>query len=91
LRAGFSASIDHTVLIWDARTGQELRVLDHPDAVNNVAFNPDSQSVATLDFDGTIRIWDACNACQNAKPLLATAEKSVTRQLTQYERHAFLR
>jgi WD40 repeat protein/DNA-binding SARP family transcriptional activator len=85
-----TASIDHTVLIWDARTGQELRVLDHPDAVNNVAFSPDSQSVATLDFDGTIRIWDACNACQNANALLATAEKRVTRQLTQYERHAFL-
>lgn len=86
-----TASIDHTVLIWDAQTGQELRVLDHPDAVNNVAFNPDSQSVATLDFDGTIRIWDACTDCQNAKALLATAEKRVTRQLTQYERHAFLR
>ena len=86
-----TASIDHTVLIWDARTGQELRVLDHPDAANNVAFSPDSQSVATLDFDGTIRMWDACHACQNAKALLAAAEKRVTRQLTQYERHAFLR
>jgi WD40 repeat protein/DNA-binding SARP family transcriptional activator len=86
-----TASIDDTARIWDARTGRALRVLDHPDAVNNVAFSPDSQSVATLDFDGTIRVWDACTACQNAKALLATAEKRVTRQLTRYERHAFLR
>jgi WD40 repeat protein len=86
-----TASIDDTARIWDARTGQELRVLDHPDAVNNVAFSPDSQSVATLDFHGTIRVWDACTACQNAKALLALAEKRVTRQLTRDERHAFLR
>jgi len=47
--------------------------------------------VATLDFDGTIRIWDACTACQNASALLAIADKRVTRQLTPYERQTFLR
>jgi len=86
-----TASIDGTARIWDARTGQELRELDHPDAVNNVAFSPDGKSVATLDFDGSIRIWDACAACQNAGALLAIAEKRVTRQLTPYERQTFLR
>ena len=86
-----TASIDGTARIWDARTGQELRELDHPDAVNNVAFSPDGKSVATFDFDGTIRIWDACAACQNAGALLAIAEKRVTRQLTPYERQTFLR
>jgi WD40 repeat protein len=86
-----TASIDGTSRIWDAHTGQELRELDHPDAVNNVAFSPDGKSVATLDFDGIIRIWDACSACQNARALLAIAEKRVTRQLTAYERRTFLR
>ena len=66
-------------------------MLDHPDAVNNVAFTPDGKSVATLDFDGTIRIWDACTDCENPTALLALAKQRVTRQLTPYERHAFLR
>jgi WD40 repeat protein len=85
-----TASIDQTVRIWDAHTGQQLRVLDHPDAVNNVAFSPDGQSLATLDFDGTIRIWDACADCQNPTALLALAKQRVTRQLTPAERHEFL-
>ena len=86
-----TAGIDDTVRIWDARTGQELRELDHPDAVNNVAFSPDGKSLATFDFDGTIRIWDACTACQNAGALLAIADKRITRKLTPYERQTFLR
>jgi WD40 repeat protein/DNA-binding SARP family transcriptional activator len=85
-----TASIDHTVRIWDARTGQQLRVLDHPGAVNNVAFTPDGKSVATLDFDGTIRIWDACTDCENASALLALAQQRVTRRLTAAERRTFL-
>jgi WD40 repeat protein/DNA-binding SARP family transcriptional activator len=85
-----TASIDHTVRIWDAHTGQQLRVLDHPDAVNNVAFTPDGKSVATLDFDGTIRVWDACTDCENASALLALANQRVTRQLTPAERRTFL-
>jgi WD40 repeat protein/DNA-binding SARP family transcriptional activator len=85
-----TASIDHTVRIWDAHTGQQLRVLDHPDAVNNVAFTPDGKSVTTLDFDGTIRIWDACTDCENASALLALAKQRVTRPLTAAERRTFL-
>jgi WD40 repeat protein len=85
-----TASIDGTARIWDAHTGQQLRVLDHPDAVNNVAFSTDGKSVATLDFDGTIRIWDACTDCQNPTALLALAKQRVTRQLTPAERRTFL-
>jgi WD40 repeat protein len=85
-----TASIDHSVRIWDAHTGQQLRVLDHPDAVNNVAFSPDGKSAATLDFDGTIRIWDACTDCQNPTALLALAKQRVTRPLTPAERRTFL-
>jgi WD40 repeat protein len=85
-----TASIDHTVRIWDAHTGQQLRVLDHPDAVNNVAFTPDGKAVATLDFDGTIRMWDACTDCENPTALLALAKQHITRQLTLAERRTFL-
>ena len=85
----YAASIDHTVRIWDAHTGRSLRILQHPDAVDAVAFGPDSRSIATLDYAGTIRVWDACTDCENPAALLALAQKRVTRQLTASERRTF--
>jgi hypothetical protein len=55
----------------------------------NVAFSPDGRSVATLDFAGVIRIWDACNGCTNPAALMALARSRVTRQLTDDERRTF--
>ena len=66
-----------------------MRVLEHPDGVENVAFRPDGGSVATLDFAGVIRIWDACNGCANPAALIALARSQVTRQLTDDERRTF--
>jgi WD40 repeat protein len=85
-----TASIDHTVRIWDAHTGRPLRILDHPDPVDAVAFSPNSTTIATLDYAGTIRIWDACTGCENPTALLALAKQRVTRQLTPAERRTFL-
>jgi WD40 repeat protein len=64
-------------------------VLEHPDGVENVAFSPNGRSVATLDFAGVIRIWDACNGCTNPAALTALARSRVTRQLTDDERRTF--
>jgi WD40 repeat protein/DNA-binding SARP family transcriptional activator len=85
-----TASIDHTVRIWDAHTGRPLRILYHPDPVDAVAFNPTSERIATLDYAGTIRVWDACTDCENPTALLALAKQRVTRQLTPAERRTFL-
>ena len=84
-----TASLDGTARVWDARTGRPLRVLPHPDAVNNVAFSPDSRSLATLDFAGTIRIWDACTACKDPDALMAIARQRITRELTASEWRTF--
>jgi WD40 repeat protein len=84
-----TASLDHTVRIWDAHTGRPLRILQHPNPVDTVAFSPNSDKVATLDFAGTIRIWDACTDCENPTALLALAKQRVTRQLTPAERRTF--
>jgi len=46
--------------------------------------------VATLDYAGVIRVWDACTDCQNPTALLALAQTRVTRQLTPAERRTFL-
>jgi WD40 repeat protein len=85
-----TASIDHTVRIWDAHTGRPLRILYHLDPVDAVAFGPTSDRIATLDYAGTIRIWDACTDCENPTALLALAQHRVTRQLTPAERRTFL-
>jgi WD40 repeat protein len=85
-----TASIDHTVRIWDAHNGRPLRILYHPDPVDAVAFGPQSNRIATLDYAGTIRIWDACTDCENPAALLALAKHRVTRQLTTAERQTFL-
>ena len=61
---------DHTVRVWDARTGQELRrlvLLSSPSIVSrsyttcltSVAFSLDGQRILTSAGNGTIVVWDA--------------------------------
>ena len=54
-----AASEDKIAEIWDAQTGQELRVLTgHQDDVGNVAWSRDGR-LATVSRDKTAEIWDA--------------------------------
>jgi WD40 repeat protein len=54
-----SSGHDRTVRIWDANTGECVRVLtEHEEAVEAVRFNPDSSLIASCSQDATIRIWD---------------------------------
>ncbi|MBP7686941.1 MAG: protein kinase [Thermoflexales bacterium] len=51
-------SFDRTAHILDARTGQVLRVLQHPDIIQYFAWSPDSKHIVTAGGDGVSRIWD---------------------------------
>ncbi|HST53960.1 MAG TPA: protein kinase [Pyrinomonadaceae bacterium] len=50
--------VDGGVWLWDARDGklrQEIKANDEPTAV---AFSPDSKTLATGGYDGTLKLWD---------------------------------
>jgi uncharacterized protein with WD repeat len=55
-----SASLDRTVRIWDAMTGNErLTLKGHTGPVYGVAFSPDGTRLASASGDKTVRVWDA--------------------------------
>ena len=56
-----SGSADHTVLSWDAQTGNHVLgpLKGHTSSVWCVAFSPDGRQIASGSQDHTIMVWDA--------------------------------
>ncbi len=53
-----TGSRDDTIRVWDAVTGEEIRVLSgHGDDVTAVAFSPDSTRLASGSKDDSVRVW----------------------------------
>jgi WD40 repeat protein len=66
-----TASNDKTARIWDAVTGNEIKVLrGHKDYVTSAAFSPDGTRIVTASWDKTARIWDAHFATMSTNSLL---------------------
>ena len=54
-----SAGADHSVRLWDVKTGRQLRVLTgHTAMTPQVLFSPDGRHLVSSSLDHTIRIWD---------------------------------
>jgi WD40 repeat protein len=56
-RRALSCGWDHTVRLWDVRTGECQHVYQEPGAMC-VAFSPDGGSALAGGWNGTLRLWD---------------------------------
>ncbi len=59
-----TASWDGTARLWDASSGQELRILrrDWSYGLRFAAFSPDGARVLTVSLDGPARLWDVSSS-----------------------------
>ena len=69
-----SGSVDHTVRIWNTRTGtQQCMLQGHKGSVSSVSFRPAGGFFASADYEGTVRIWsykDVSRFCLTFQPIV---------------------
>jgi WD40 repeat protein len=54
-----SGSLDGTVRLWDAASGEELLVLEgHHRRVRSLTFSPDGKRLIVSTWDSTLHLWD---------------------------------
>ena len=81
-----TTSVDDTLRVWDASTGQVLQIDHDQSGVGNPTFSPDGRMVAESNDDNQIRVWTVCAYCQDPSALLRASDFSVVSPLTPLER-----
>jgi len=61
-----SGSWDHTLRLWDLKTGQSVRnpFYGHTKDVLSVAFSADNRQIVSGSRDGTIKLWNTLGECK---------------------------
>jgi WD40 repeat protein len=87
-----TTALDDTARVWDAYTGQELRVLSFATFQGALAVSPGGGMFALGEYsvqpgaENVVRVFDTCPACENGPVLLRQAQPHVTPYLTTLER-----
>ncbi|MEA2168014.1 MAG: hypothetical protein QOF76_1314 [Solirubrobacteraceae bacterium] len=80
---------DGTVDVYDAGALRLVRHHSLDNAIETLAFSPDSRELAVADTRDVLRVWDTCDVCQNARRLSQLAADQSVRGLTPGERATF--
>lgn len=58
-------SLDGRANVYDARSGDLLLAINiYPNRVDNIAFSPDGQRIATAHTDGTVQVWNSISGAE---------------------------
>ena len=61
--SGVQKGKDHTIRIWDLKTGNELaKLVGHQDMVRSVQFSPDSSQLISGACDQIVRVWNVAKS-----------------------------
>ena len=81
-----TASGDGTVRIWDAKTKEQVRLLQgHQEAVLSASLSPDGQKVLTASSDGSARTWQL--AGDSVAPTLLAESSTGDMRFAQYNQN----
>lgn len=53
-----SGGEDGKIIVWDAASGRQIRVVENGESIHGLKFTPDGKFLVTGDMGGRIRVWD---------------------------------
>src|SRR5262249_24836417 len=64
-----TGSSDNSVCLWDARTCESMRTLQHPDKVKSVAIDTKDEFILTTCEDRKVRLWRVADGKELGCPM----------------------